>query len=304
LLNLQITDLADSTHRRKLYTPEEFAVSLEHSVDASERVWDYASEYQRQQGRPVFLIANERTGPSDVAAEFLDESVIAERGVNNHFDMEGLLNNFLSNERAISSLYEQFLKGENVTAQLTELIGSDIIESLQLETSKILPVYRVKIPSSISTVDENTKPQVMNEVHNLFKLITMLGGSVVVMDESTRPAPRSLELLYANLQRWGGANVDLSEKITNIEAQLHTQMTPIQTGGPMNVALIDPWPLNAEKPFPDDTVGVTPDIDESNSKAGVVTFRTPSWFAITPEGFTTIQKMWMMMVARAVSKRL
>lgn len=304
LIRLQIADLADSTNRRQTYTTSEgFLSSLEQSVDASERTWDFVSEYQRISGRPVFLIANERTGPSDVASEFFDGSVAEQLGINQSVNLDALLSSFEEHQIAIHNLYDRFLRGEDVSAEVREVLGADVVDMLDLSGSKVIPISRIKVPSSIGSVSENVHPEGMEQVMDFFKLITMLGGSIAVMDESTRSAPRSLELLYATLQRKGGVSVVLNDKLSGATGQTNTVLNPITSDGPMQVALIDPWPVESEKPFPDDTRGLVPEIAD-NKPAGVVEFSTPSWLAVTPEGFSTIQKIWMMMVARGVSSRL
>lgn len=300
LIYSQIGDTEDMTGRRRgRYTAEVLFEAMEENIEASLRTWDSAFRFQSQKpDSPVFIIANERTGPADLAAEYLPAEFAAKHGVSQIVEYERFYNWFESNQKTIEELYERHKAGE----QVSDEIPPEILSYLGMsEDKKIIPIYRLKIPSSLNAATQ--EPEGIDKILNFLKFVSILGGRTMFMDESTRTAPRSIECLYNVLNRrvdeLGGVTIRLFGKINGVRGGSGTLLTErLADKSQLEIALIDPWQSEV-KPVNDDSVGFVPEI----SGAGVVeVIRTP-YTSISPFGISNIQEFWKQLISGEVASR-
>lgn len=293
----QIGDTEDKTGRRRgQYVAEQLLNVMENNVESSLLTWTTAVSYQKENpNSPLFLIANERTGPADVAAEYLPKEFAQQFNILQNIDYEKFFGWFKQNESIIADLYERFSKGENVDNEIPseakEFFGD----------AKIIPIYRLKVPSSLSSA--SIEPDGVFTVLNFLKLSSLLGGRTLFMDESTRSAPRSIECMYNVLDRrqdvLGGVSVRLFGKINGAIGQMNTQLSEItRESAHMEIGFLDPWHSEI-KSITDDSEGFVPEI----SGSGIVEIIKPGYAAISPYGIGTVQDMWKQMIAHEVALR-
>lgn len=301
LIYAQITDLNDPMGRRSiLSSPEDIFARMRENIEASFRAWSTAAEYQNQTPeKPLFIIANERTAPADLAAEYLPKALANRLGLNQEIDYEKFFEWFRQRRDDIDEIYQVWLSGgeepdETMLAEARNLLLPD--------NQRLVPIYRIKIPSSLNAATD--EPQGIEDVLTFLKLTSILGGKTLFIDESTRSAPRSIECLYNALNRrqgeLNGVSLRFFGKAKDAVGQNGTRLSeifPDQTN--MEVAFLDPWE-SQEKSYTDDTAGFVPELSGSR----VVEIVKPSYIFIGPTGVSTVQDFWKTLIALEVSKRL
>lgn len=299
LIFSQIGDTEDTTGRRRgRYKAEQLFQVMENNVEASLYTWTTAIGYQKERANsPLFVIANERTGPADLAAEYLPEDFANRFGILRTVDYDKFFDWFRQNEQLIETIYIKFQNGEEVK----DAIPTEIISLLGIGEHAIIPIYRLKVPSSLNAAVE--EPEGIDTILNFLKLASILGGRTLFMDESTRSAPRSIECLYNVLNRrqqdLGGAKIRLFGKINGVQGQ---NGTPLEEVSPkasrLEIAFIDPWHSEI-KSITDDSVGFVPEIRGK----GVVEVISPSYTSVSPYGISTLQDFWKQIIANEVTLR-
>ncbi len=295
----QISMSRDPYGRRAAYDTERVMEAISANIDASHETWSTAVEFQGERPEsPLFIIANERTGPADLAAEFLPTDVAERLRVAQNVDYEAFFQWLRANLGTIDDLYQRRLNGESVDLKVFEPAR----QLLQLGEKLLIPIYRLKIPSSLNAATE--EPDGINDVMTFFKLAALMGGRTVFMDESTRSAPRSIECLYNALKRreddLGGVSLRLFGKIAGVTAQNGTVLEEVvREDAPIEVGFIDPW-RSPEKPINDDSEGFVPEVRGT----GIIQIIRPSLASVGPWGIGTIQDFWKRVVAYKAAQRL
>ncbi len=295
----QIGETEDRTGRRRgQYSAETLLVEMENNVEASLTTWSNAITYQKETPEKLlFIIANERTGPADLAAEYLPDDFASRFNISKWVNYDNFYSWVQQNNQTISDLYDRFRLGEDVSQALPQ----ELFEWLGADKNKIIPLYRLKIPSSLNAA--SIEPDGIDIILDVLKLTSIMGGKTLFMDESTRSAPRSIECLYNVLQRrqsdLGGVNIKLFGKINNTRGQNGTYLQEVSPStAVMNIAMIDPW-HSQTKPVNDDSVGFVPEV----TGKGIVEVVKPSYTSVSPYGVGTIQDFWKQMMANEVSFR-
>lgn len=296
-----LQDKVGGRQRRKAnFTPEELFDAMESNVEASVATWRAAVIYQKEKPEsPIFLIANERTGPADVAAEYLPEAFAKEHKILQNIKSEEIRAFVRTNLDIIEEAYQEYCETGEINSELT--VGAR--EAIGYTEETIIPIYGTKIPSSLNSAAE--EPNGIEEYVTFLKLVTLLGGRSLMMDESTRSAPRSIECLYNVLNRrqeqLGGVRLRLFGKIKGAKGRNGTELAEIiPSASKMEVACIDPWSAS-EKPINDDSANFVPVI---SGTAGFVEVIKPSSAAISRvDGISTLQDLWKTMIAMKVSDR-
>ncbi|MEI6266633.1 MAG: hypothetical protein WCP14_01975 [bacterium] len=290
-----LEDKKGRNRRKSNFTPEQLIETMEHNIESSVTTWNTALLYQRENPEsPVFLLANERTGPADVAAEYLPEQFAKERKILQELRTDDIRNFVRANKDRIEAAFEEYEQ----TGALDETLITEAKEAIGYDDELIIPIYGTKIPSSLSNASKD-EPEGIDEYLTFLKMISMLGGRALFMDESTRRAPRSLECLYNFLNRrqesLGGVTLRFFGKTKDGVGEDHTKFVEIMpTEKHMEVAFVDPW-TDYEKPINDDSQGFVPEII---GKAGFVEISKPSQAALShTEGLSTLQDLWKTMIA-------
>ena len=302
LMYSQIGETEDTTGRRRgQYSGEKLLQEMESNIEASLNTWSTAIDYQHEEpDSPLFIIANERTGPADLAAEYLPGDFAQRFGIAQKVDCDKFFPWFRENESFVEALYNRYLAGENVRNQIPE----EVLSYLDLKNHSFIPIYRLKVPSSLNAATE--EPEGIDTVLNFLKLSKILGGRVLFMDESTRSAPRSIECLYNVIQRrrWVGTRIRFFGKINGATGQNGTKLeesNPLEKGLDevrMEIGFIDPW-KSPTKSITDDSAGFVPEVQGK----GIVEIVRPSNTSISPFGIGTIQDFWKQMIANEVTLR-
>jgi len=295
----QIGETEDLTGRRRgRYTAEQLLQVMENNIEASLFTWSTAITYQRERpDSPLFVIANERTGPADLAAEYLPQKFADHFKVSQSVDYDKFFEWFRQNETLIEGLYEKHKQGEDVK----DAIPAEVLSLLGTDSHAIIPIYRLKVPSSLNAASD--EPEGVNTVLNFLKFTSILGGRTLFMDESTRSAPRSIECLYNVLNRrqenLGGAKIRLFGKINGARGQNGTTLQEVSPeASRIEIGFIDPWHSQI-KSVTDDSVGFVPEVQGK----GVVEVVRPSYTSVSPYGISTVQDFWKQLIANEVSLR-
>lgn len=299
LMFSQIGEAEDQTGRRRgRYTAEQLLQVMENNIEASLFTWSTAIAYQQEKPEsPLFVIANERTGPADLAAEYLPQKFADHFKVSQSVNYDKFFEWFRQNETLVESLYERHRQGEDVK----ETIPAEVLSFLGIDSHSIIPIYRLKVPSSLNAASD--EPEGINTVLNFLKFTSLLGGRALFMDESTRSAPRSIECLYNVLNRRqetvGGAKIRLFGKINGIQGQNGTSLQEVSPEtSQIEIGFIDPWHSQI-KSVTDDSVGFVPEVQGK----GVVEVVRPSYTSVSPYGISTVQDFWKQLIANEVSLR-
>lgn len=296
----QIGDTEDQTGRRRgQYTAETLLSAMNENVEASLVTWASAIKYQQESPQsPLFIIANERTGPADLAAEYLPHEFAQKFGIAQSVDYEKFYAWFKENQELISTLYEEQRQGKVASGQIPQ----EVLGFLGMtEGTKIVPMYRLKIPSSLDSA--TAEPEGVDLVLNFLKLTSVLGGRALFMDESTRSAPRSIECLYNVIKRrreaLGNPGIRFFGKLKDGTGQSGTILTEVSgTPQAFEIGFIDPWTFS-NKPVNDDSEGFVPQI----SGHGVVEVIRPPLTSVSPYGLRNVQDFWKQIIANEVSIR-
>lgn len=299
LMFSQIGETEDQTGRRRgRYTAEQLLQVMENNIEASLFTWSTAIAYQRERpDSPLFIIANERTGPADLAAEYLPQKFADHFRVSQSVDFDKFFEWFRQNEALVEGLYERHRQGEDVRSA----IPTEVLSLLGIDSRVIIPIYRLKVPSSLNAASD--EPEGINTVLNFLKFTSVLGGRALFMDESTRSAPRSIECLYNVLNRrqesLGGARIRLFGKINGVQGQNGTTLQEVTPEtSQIEIGFIDPWHSQL-KSVTDDSVGFVPEVQGK----GVVEVVRPSYTSVSPYGISTVQDFWKQLIANEVSLR-
>ncbi len=300
LIFSQIGDTEDLIGgRRGRCTAEQLLQAMENNIEASLFTWSTAVAYQQEKpDSPLFVIANEKTGPPDLAAEYLPQKFADRFKISQAVDYDKFFAWFLQNEPLVESLYERYRQGEDVRGE----IPAEILSFLGVDSHAIIPIYRLKIPSTLGNATSD-EPDGINRVVNFLKFSSLLGGRLLFMDESTRSAPRSIECLYNVLNRrqdaLGGVKIRLFGKIKGVQGQHGTRLQEITPEtSQIEIGFIDPWHSEI-KSVTDDSVGFVPEIRGE----GVVEVVRPSFTTVSPYGISTMQDFWKQLIANEVSLR-
>lgn len=299
LMFSQIGETKDLVGRRRgQYTAEQLLQVMENNIEASLFTWMSAIGYQKEQpNSPLFIIANERTGPADLAAEYLPKEFADRFKIFQSADYDKIFDWFRQNERIVESLYDRFRSGENVS----DAIPQEILSLLGTKDHSLIPIYRLKIPSSLNAATD--EPDGINTVLNFLKLASIVGGRTLFMDESTRSAPRSIECLYNVLNRrqdeLGGVRIRLLGKINGVQGQNGTLLQEVSPKtARLEIGFTDPWHSQV-KSITDDSAGFVPEV----SGIGIVEIVRPSFTSVSPYGIGTVQDFWKQLIANEVSLR-
>jgi hydroxymethylpyrimidine pyrophosphatase-like HAD family hydrolase len=295
----QIGETEDQTGRRRgRYTAEQLLQVMENNIEASLFTWSTAIAYQQEKpDSPLFVIANERTGPADLAAEYLPQKFADQFKVSQSVDYDKFFEWFRQNGALVESLYERHRQGED----MRDAVPAEVLSFLDIDSHAIIPIYRLKVPSSLDAAYD--EPEGINTVLNFLKFISILGGRTLFMDESTRSAPRSIECLYNVLNRrqeaLGGARIRLFGKINGVQGQSGTTLQEVTPEtSQIEIGFIDPWHSQV-KSVTDDSVGFVPEVQGK----GVVEVIRPSYTSVSPYGISTVQDFWKQLIANEVSLR-
>ncbi len=297
----QIADTEDmARHRRKEIPIDLLVEAMRDNVDASAIIWKTAiSEQEKNPNSPYFIIANERTGPSDVGAEGFSDDFSEKMKINKKVDHKRLFDWFLRNRERIDRLYDEFLNEREVASQIYQ----EVNDILDLDHNKIIPIYRLRIPSNHHEIQGLDEPLGFELIISFIKLISLLNGSVLFVDESTRSAPRSMEILYDGLRRrdelTGGVELTPHGKILGITGQRGITFNPVKNEhARCRVGFIDPW-IKPQKPITDDSEGFAPRINGQ----GVIEIIDPGWGAISSFGTTSLQDFCRKLIVYKVEKQ-
>lgn len=297
LLNGQIFGLEDPYHRRLSVTsPQEMFTRMKENVEASYSVWQTAIDFQKERpGSPLFIIANERTAPADLAAEYLPDEVAERHGIKKGLDNSKLVDWIEGHLDLIDDLFNRHLSGEDSVS----LLPKEVKEILLSSDTRIIPIYQMKIPSSNDPDTDSGNKQGVREVLSFVKLVSLLNGRVLFFDESTRNYPRSILHLYNILNRrqdeLGGIELRMFGKLIDDLQNINPETKSTVVG------FIDPWIESSGKSFTDDTGAFVPEVDDT---VGFVRITKPSHPFIGRNGLSTVQDFWKMLIAAEVSKRL
>lgn len=231
------------------------------------------------------------------AAEYLPKDLAETLGVNQDVDYERFYDLLESRAGVIDELYAKLVTGEFDKEELPEELASFFPPD-----RKLIPMYRIKVPSSLNAARE--EPPGVDKIQTFLKLVSLMGGKTLFIDESTRSAPRSIECLYNILNRrqeqLGGVDLRLFGKINGATGQNSTHLVEnYSSSANIEVGFLDPWEAQ-EKSYTDDTVGFVPEV----GGAGVIEIVKPSYVFVGPSGVSTVQDFWKTLIALEVSKKL
>jgi hypothetical protein len=121
---LQIGQTEDLTgRRRQVMNTQDTMSAMERNIQASASIWKQAIALRNENPeQPVFVIANERTAPSDVAAEAFPKDAAEKIGIIQDVPYDKLFTWMVSQSAQIDSLYERYANGDDVQEEIPKWV--------------------------------------------------------------------------------------------------------------------------------------------------------------------------------------